>query len=122
MSSLRDLSAIQPTQIWPEVAARIVGGERITMAVVELPPGGTVPEHRHENEQIGLCLSGSLVFRVGEEKRELGPGGTWCILANIPHEVESGPDGAVVVEVFSPIRDDWDDKEPAPDVPPRWPI
>lgn len=119
--ALRDLAAIQPTLIWEDVIARIVHGDRITLAVVELPPGGLVPEHRHENEQVGLCLKGTVTFRVGDEKRELGPGGTWRILADIPHEAEAGPEGAVVVEVFSPVRDDWDGLERAPQSVPQWP-
>jgi quercetin dioxygenase-like cupin family protein len=88
--------------------------------VIELDPGSIVPEHRHENEQLGMVLRGSLVFRVGEESRELGPGATWSIPANTPHEVRTGPDGAVVVDVFAPIRDDWKALETL-ERPPRWP-
>ena len=61
-------------------------GERITLAVVELDPDAVVAEHAHENEQLGIVLQGRMSFRVGEETRELGPGGTWTIPANTPHE------------------------------------
>jgi unsaturated pyranuronate lyase len=121
MSAMRELGSIRPTRIWSDVMARIVQGERVTMAVVELPPGGIVPEHRHPNEQLGLCLEGAVTFRVGDETRQLGPGGTWRILSDVPHEVEAGPAGAVVVDVFSPVRDDWGRLEPASEAPPRWP-
>ncbi|SEG65055.1 Cupin domain protein [Nonomuraea solani] len=116
---LTDLSAIAPTRIWKDVLARVVQGDRLTLAVVELPPGGVVPEHHHANEQLGLCLTGTLTFRVGDETRDLGPGGTWCIRADVPHEVTAGPDGAVVVEAFSPPRTDW--TETAPRETPHWP-
>ncbi len=102
-----DLAAIQPQPIWQGLAARAVHGERITLAVVELDPNSVVPEHSHENEQLGLVLSGSLSFRVAEETRELGPGGTWRITANTPHEVRTGPEGAVVIDVFSPVREEY---------------
>ncbi|MFI6600729.1 cupin domain-containing protein [Nonomuraea sp. NPDC050536] len=118
---LRKLEDIQPTRIWNDVLARVVHGEKLTLSVVEIPPGGVVPEHHHPNEQLGLCLQGSLTFRVGDDRRELGPGGTWRILAEVPHEVEAGPHGAVVVEAFAPIRDDWNGLELAPHAPPRWP-
>jgi quercetin dioxygenase-like cupin family protein len=91
------------------------------LAVVELDPGAVVPEHRHENEQLGIVLSGALVFRVAEEKRELGPGETWRIAADTPHAVEAGPDGAVVIDVFSPVRSDWTALEPSERRSPRWP-
>lgn len=119
--ALTDLESLRPLRIWQDVTARVVRSELITMAVVEIPAGGRVPAHRHENEQVGLCLAGSLTFTIGEEKGEVGPGGMWRILADVPHEVQAGPDGAVVVEVFSPVRSDWDGLEEAPDTPPRWP-
>jgi quercetin dioxygenase-like cupin family protein len=120
-STMTDLSEIRPTRIWADVIARIVQGDRITLAVVEIPPGALVPEHHHEHEQLGLCISGTVNFRVGAEERELGPGGTWRILTDVPHEAQAGPDGAVVVEVFAPVRGDWEGLEEAPGGSPRWP-
>jgi quercetin dioxygenase-like cupin family protein len=98
-----------------------VHGERITLGIVELDPDSVVPEHRHENEQLGMCLAGSLDFRVGDETRALGPGDTWSIPADVPHEVHVGPEGAVVIDVFVPPRDDWRDAERAGARDPRWP-
>jgi quercetin dioxygenase-like cupin family protein len=116
-----EVAAIRPQGIWNGVSVRAVHGERITLGVVELDPGSVVPEHSHENEQLGMVLSGSLTFRVGEESRALGPGGTWRIPANTPHEVTTGPDGAVVIDVFAPTRDDWSAFEPQAPRAPRWP-
>jgi len=89
--------------------------------VLELDPDSVVPEHSHENEQLGICLSGSLVFRVGDESRELRAGETWIIPGNVPHGVHVGPDGAVVVDVFVPPRDDWREAERVEQREPRWP-
>jgi quercetin dioxygenase-like cupin family protein len=121
VSAFDELAAIGPQDIWNGVVVRAVHGERITLGVVELEPDSIVPEHSHENEQLGMVLSGSLSFRVGNESRELGPGGTWRIPANTPHEVETGPDGAVVIDVFVPTRDDWSAFEPQAPRAPRWP-
>ena len=96
-------------------------GERITLAVVELDPGAVVADHAHENEQLGIVLQGSMSFRVGDEVLELGPGGTWTIPANTPHEATAGPDGAVVIDVFAPPRDDWAALESLAARAPRWP-
>jgi quercetin dioxygenase-like cupin family protein len=107
LAHLKDLPDIDPLAIWEGVRARPVEGERITLAVVELDPGSVVPEHRHPNEQLGIMLRGSGRFRVGDETREVRPGSTWRILADVPHELAVGPDGAVVIDVFSPPRADW---------------
>ncbi|HEX2044187.1 MAG TPA: cupin domain-containing protein [Gaiellaceae bacterium] len=120
LTAFDDIDGIVAQRIWDGVLGRAVHGERITLGVIELDPGSIVPEHRHENEQLGMVLRGSLVFRVGEESRELGPGGTWRIPADTPHEVRTGPEGAVVVDVFAPVRDDWRTLETLERAP-RWP-
>jgi quercetin dioxygenase-like cupin family protein len=121
MSAFADLAELPPLEIWDGVVGRAVHGERLTFSVIELDPDTIVPEHAHENEQIGMIVSGSLVFRVADETREIGPGGTWRILANVPHEVRTGPDGAVVVETFGPMRDDWERLQRREPTGPRWP-
>ena len=121
MSAFTNLGQVEAQQIWGGVAGRTVHGERVTFSLIELDPDVTVPEHQHENEQMGIVVEGSLTFTVGDETRELGPGEAWCITGQVPHSVVSGPDGAVLVEVFSPIRDDWAALEPAGPRAARWP-
>ena len=121
MSAFADLGSLAPQQIWEGIVGRTVHGERVTLSVLELDAGAVVPEHAHANEQVGVLLEGSVTFTIGGETRDLGPGATWCIRADVPHAVVVGPDGALIVEVFSPIRDDWRAiKEESPR-PGRWP-
>jgi len=112
MPNLVELAQITPIQVWDGVVARRVEGDQLTLAVVELAPNSVVPEHRHANEQCGVVIEGEVQFRIGEEERVLGPGGTWRILSDVPHEVRTGPEGAVVIDVFAPARRDWDDRPP----------
>ena len=122
MSNLVDLETIPPFDVWGEaVRARKVEGERLTMSVIELAPGAVVPEHRHPQEQLGLVIVGEVTFTIDGESRRLGPGGTWRIPSDRPHDVVAGSDGAVVLDVFSPVRSDWTFPllEPRPPVWPR---
>ena len=122
MSNLQDLADLPLLEIWGEdVRARRVQGERITLAIVELAPNAVVPEHRHAAEQLGMVIRGLMHFTVDGETRDLGPGGTWRILGDRPHDVVAGPEGAVVIDVFTPIRSDWDEKTVVGRRPPRWP-
>ena len=121
MSAFGDLESSGRLAIWQGVTARAVEGERSTFVVVELAPGAVVSEHSHDNEQLGVCAAGSATFRVGEETRELGPGDTWRIPSQVPHEVHVGPDGAVMIETFTPARSDWAERERLEPTEPRWP-
>jgi quercetin dioxygenase-like cupin family protein len=121
VTTFQELAEISPTKIWDGVIARLVHSELVTMAIVELEPNSIVPEHQHHNEQLGFLIKGSLRYTVDGETRDFGPGGTWRILADRPHQVEVGPDGAVLAEVFSPVRQDWAELSPAEPAGPRWP-
>ena len=122
MSNLVDIDTVQVIDLWGEtVRARRIEGERITFAVVELAANGEVPEHRHENEQVGMVIRGSVTFTIEDETRELGAGGTWRIPSGAAHHVDVGPEGAVVIDIFAPTRRDWDALPTAPAHPGAWP-
>ena len=121
VSAFDDIRKLSLKPIWDRIGARVISGERLSLAVVELDPGAVAREHSHEHEQLGMVLSGSMRFRVGDETRELGPGETWTIPSNVLHEATAGPDGAVVIDVFAPVRQEWEALEPADEREPRWP-
>ena len=122
MSNLIDVADVPVIDVWGEtVRARRIEGERITLALVELAPDSIVPGHRHENEQLGMVITGSVTFTIGDETRRLGPGGTWRIPSDTPHQVSVGPAGAVVIDIFAPTRSDWDALPSNPASPPIWP-
>ena len=72
-----------------------------------LEPNIEVPEHSHVNEQIGVLIRGSVTFRIGDEAKELQPGATWVIPADVPHSVDAGAGRRSIVELFAPPRADW---------------
>ena len=123
MANLVDIADVPALDVWGDaVQARVVSGSNASLAVVELAPGAVVPEHHHAHEQLGMCLEGSITFTVDGERRTLGPGGTWRIPSDRPHDAVAGPHGAVVVDIFSPIRADWSSLPVSGErAAPRWP-
>lgn len=119
MSRFEGVADLAPQRIWEGVTARAVHGERLTLALIELDPDSIVPEHAHDNEQVGIMVEGSFEMRVGGETRELRRGDTWSIPPDEPHEVRVGPEGAVVVEVWAPGREEWKTIERQPPSEPR---
>jgi quercetin dioxygenase-like cupin family protein len=107
VSAFGDVREMIPHKIWDGVVGRSVHGDEATLSVLTLEPNVKVPEHSHRNEQMGVLVRGSVTFRVGDEEKLLSPGETWVIPAHVPHSVDTGPDGASIIELFSPPRTDW---------------
>jgi quercetin dioxygenase-like cupin family protein len=93
-------------QLQPLIGRQMIHTETMTLARIILGKGAVVPSHQHPNEQIASVLEGRLRFVVGGEEREVGPGESVAVPANVPHEVEALED-SVVLDVFSPVREDW---------------
>jgi len=55
------------------------------------------------------------------ERCNLQAGGMCSIGCGVPHSGESGPDGATVMDAFSPARSDWNDSTRLPVAAERWP-
>jgi len=111
MDPFDSVSGVRPYKIWNGAVARAVRGEKITFAVVDLEPNLSVPEHHHANEQVGMVLAGFVTMTIGGESRRLGAGDTYVIPGDLPHSAETGPEGASVLDVFTPTREDWEQLE-----------
>jgi len=55
-----------------------VAGKEATMLLVQYPPGGATPKHRHNAQTFVYVLEGSIVMQVeGGKEVTLGPGQTF---------------------------------------------
>ena len=121
MKTFEAIRDLRPILLAKGLTARAVNGERITMAVVDLEPNAASPDHHHENEQLGFVLNGSIEFRVASDKRVLHAGDSYVIPSHVPHQAVAGAEGATVVDIFAPVRADWEKLERLAPAPGRWP-
>jgi quercetin dioxygenase-like cupin family protein len=121
VSTFNPVSDLRPYLLREGITARAIKGDRMTLALVDLEPGAVLPEHHHENEQLGFIISGLLTFRIGTEKQELRAGDTYVIPSHVPHEAVAGPEGATVADVFAPSRADWEKLPRLDATPGNWP-
>lgn len=84
----------------------LVHGEKTHMCEFRVAAGGVIPRHRHSHEQTGYLVSGRVNFHLGETLLEARPGDCWCVPGDVEHWAETLED-SVIVEVFSPVRDDY---------------
>ncbi len=88
------------------VRFRVIPGQHMTVSVVELAPGATVPEHAHPQEQVSTVLEGEMSLTLEGKTYTLRPGMVAVIPPQVPHAAQAGPQGARVMDVFSPPRED----------------
>ncbi len=80
------------------------------MGYVIIYPGGKVPLHEHENEEVYTVLKGKGKMTVGEETKVLAAKSSVYIAPNLPHSLENtGEDDLEMMFVYAPatIVDHW---------------
>jgi len=100
---------IEKIEIFEGVTGKILmSGEAIMFLLVEIEKGGSVPMHRHKNEQFGLCLRGKAEFVGEEETKVVEAGMFYGISSNELHGVRMiGDEPGLFLDVFSPPRGDY---------------
>ena len=69
--------------------------------------GAEVPLHSHPHEQGGMLVSGRVELTIGDETRICEAGSLFLIPPNVKHRAVAVGGPAVVLDVFSPIREDY---------------
>ena len=103
---LYDWNTIPAEQLNPSIVRRALHTESMTISRLLIAKDGAVPEHSHVNEQVATVERGALRFQVGGKEVVLGAGQSLTIPPNVPHSVVALED-TVVVDIFSPRREDW---------------
>jgi quercetin dioxygenase-like cupin family protein len=93
-------------QINDRLLRQAIHADAMTVARLEMTPGCLVASHSHHNEQISMAEAGRVKFTVDGKEIILKAGD---VLHIRPHQVHSAEalDNSVLVELFSPRRDDW---------------
>ena len=101
------LDALAPFALADGVQARALFGDQAMLNLVTLEPGAVVPEHSHPHEQLGIGLSGLIMMKIDGEELPMGPMDAIHVPSGVVHGGYAGPEGAVVLDVFVPIREDF---------------
>lgn len=84
----------------------LVYGDKTLMVEVHFEKGAHLPLHSHPHEQTGFLISGQMEFQVEGEKHIAKPGDSWNIAGDVEHSA-TGLEQSVVIEVFSPVREEY---------------
>ncbi len=107
LSGFIDFEKIPAFEPAPGCVLKTPYGEKLMLSRVEMHAGAEIPLHHHPHEQGGVLLSGKLELQIGDEVRTLKSGEAYLIPGNVPHRAVAIDGPAVVLDVFSPIREDY---------------
>lgn len=105
---LHTIEDLETEQVNPLIRRRLISGEKVMFAHLQLKKGCVVPFHHHHNEQLSYIVQGALRFWLGEEREEVvvRAGQVLQIPSNLPHKAEALED-TLNIDLFSPPREDW---------------
>lgn len=91
----------------PGLVMQSVVGGKLMANWVTIEPNQVVPRHQHPHEQLGIMLEGELELTLGDETRLLGSGDAYTIPPHLPHSARTNDKGCIVLDIFTPPRDDY---------------
>ncbi len=94
-------------ELAPGLSTRIYAGEQAMLSIVDIEPGAVGNEHAHPEEQWGVLLKGSGFRTQDGEEIAVSAGDFWRTPGGVPHAFRAGPEGARVLDIFSPPRDEY---------------
>ncbi len=98
---------IEPIEPVPGCRMRTPHGEHLMLSYLEMDEGAVVPMHSHPHEQGGMLIKGRVELTIGDEVRICEAGSLFLIPPNTPHKAVAVGGPAVVLDVFSPVREDY---------------
>ena len=106
MFGFNELAALPQEQVTDKIGRRVLAGKQGMMVWWTIKAGAHAAAHKHSHEQIVWMLKGKMDFRIGEERRSMGPGDVAVIPSGVEHEGFFAED-TEVVDMFAPPREDF---------------
>ena len=110
------LDHVRAFELIEGVTGRPLFGDGAMLNLIRFDPGATVPAHSHPHEQLGIVLEGMQALVVDGVAHELSPLEAYVLPGGVEHSAYCGPEGALVLDVFTPVREDyrerWDSESP----------
>lgn len=102
-----NVDTIPALALLPGCRLRTPFGQNLMLSYLEMDEGAEVPLHHHPHEQAGMLLQGRVALTIGDETRVCEAGSMFIIPPNTPHRAVAVGGPAVILDVFSPVREDY---------------
>ncbi len=101
------LDDFESVEIAPGARIRAPFGKNVMLSYVEMEADCLIPEHAHPHEQAAIIVSGKVQMTIDGETRLMEPGDMFIIPGGVTHGSLTVGGPAVMLDVFSPVREDY---------------
>lgn len=106
-AGLLDWSVIPEEPIAEGITRQMVVGDRLMICRLRFQPRVVTTPHDHPHEQMTVVEKGRVLFTIGEEQREVGPGTVLHFPSGVWHGATMLDEEVVLLDIFTPIREDF---------------
>ena len=100
------MDTLPQKELIPGFRGKFVHGEAMSVVFWEVTPGATVPEHKHEHEQILHVMEGEFEFTLEGKTRIYKSGDIVLIPSFAPHSGRALT-ACKLMDLFSPAREEY---------------
>ena len=104
------LDQVRAFELVAGVSGQPLFGEGGMLNLIRFEPDATVPLHSHPHEQLGIVLEGMQALVVDGITHELEPFEAYVLPGGVEHSAYCGPEGALVLDIFTPVREDYQER------------
>jgi unsaturated pyranuronate lyase len=102
-----DWSKVESEQTAEGIKRQMVIGERLMMCRFTFDPFIVTAEHTHPHEQMTMVIKGKVKFTIEGEVVIVAPGNVLHFPSNNRHGATMLDEEVVLIDIFSPIREDF---------------
>ena len=100
-------ASIPATRVADGIERQMVFGERVMVCRLRLAAHVVTPVHAHPHEQITMVERGRVRFTVDGADRVVAAGDVLHLPSGVPHGATMLDEEVVLIDIFSPIREDF---------------
>src|SRR4051794_9361966 len=102
-----DWNTVDVVQTAPGIKRQMIVGEKMTMCRFTFDPLVVTDEHTHPHEQMTLIVKGKVKFTIAGEVKILSAGNVMHFPPNNRHGATMLDEEVVLIDIFSPVREDF---------------
>ena len=110
---MRDWTSIPVERVAEGVERQMIWGDRLMVCRLRFAPRTVTAVHSHPHEQMTLVERGRVDFFVDGHRRTASAGDVLVFPSNVEHGATILDEEVVLVDIFSPLREDFLTKKPS---------